>query len=47
MKNLALLDISFDDIGELGILEMMNELNLQGAPSLEVLDLSGNCIGKS
>ena len=47
MKNLNHLDLSHDEIGELGILEIINELNNLGNSSIETLDLSGNCLGKS
>lgn len=46
MKNLQHLNLSGDEIGELGILEIVNEL-IQSNSALEELDISGNCIGKN
>jgi len=46
MKHLSVLDLSFDEIGDLGILEIATELNT-ATFNLETLDLSGNEIGRN
>lgn len=46
MKNLQILDLSHDEIGDQGIHELIQQLELIN-PNLEELNLSGNHIGKN
>jgi len=45
MKVLSHLDIGFNEIGDVGISEIVRALKEHS--SVEYLDVSGNCIGKS
>ncbi len=55
LKSLSVLDLSFNEIGDAGILELITKMVYQDPeaqvvaqkPSLEELNLSGNDIGKN